>query len=415
MTKTTIYKIWLIKDGEPTPLESGARLFRTGMIASRLAELGHEVTWFTGRFNHAEKRQRSGNNKVQLSNNLALCLLEGCGYKKNISFKRILHQRGLAKDFKSSVAEFSKPDIIVAGFPSPELCLAASKFAKENHIPLVLDIRDPWPDSFAGYFPKALNWGLAPLVAYYHGLIRKAVSRADAIFSISNTMLAWAMSFSKDKSITKKIFALGYKQPKEKRELPLKFAFSATSPLRCVFVGMFGSSYDGETLIRAIKQITAKNGPVIELVLIGDGPKRTAWENQANGASNVKFLGWLGEQQISEQLSSMHVGLIPIKGGITKFWLGNKFSEYLSQGLCLVSSATGEVAAQISELDCGASYLSSDADALGSCLTKYLKNPELLLVQMQNSLRAFYQKFEQTEITNAYCAELFKILHKSDD
>ena len=50
-----------------------------------------------------------------------------------------------------------KPDIMVVSMPSVLLCNEAVKFAKENNIPVVVDLRDMWPDIFADRAPKMLK------------------------------------------------------------------------------------------------------------------------------------------------------------------------------------------------------------------------------------------------------------------
>ena len=47
--------IWVIKDGEPLPIEPDARVLRTGLLAAELVRRGHTVTWWTSTFAHHRK------------------------------------------------------------------------------------------------------------------------------------------------------------------------------------------------------------------------------------------------------------------------------------------------------------------------------------------------------------------------
>ena len=60
-----------------------------------------------------------------------------------MSLARILHARAISKEFLKRSDKENKPDIVVAGLPSPELCMAGFIYARKIGIPFVIDIRDP--------------------------------------------------------------------------------------------------------------------------------------------------------------------------------------------------------------------------------------------------------------------------------
>ena len=58
-------KIWLLQSSEPMPvLNPNMRLLRTGMMAEKLTERGHEVIWFNNSFDHFTKKQMVKNDTV---------------------------------------------------------------------------------------------------------------------------------------------------------------------------------------------------------------------------------------------------------------------------------------------------------------------------------------------------------------
>ena len=46
------------------------------------------------------------------------------------------------------------PDLILSSIPTSELSLEATKLGKKNNIPVILDIRDLWPDVFLDVLPN---------------------------------------------------------------------------------------------------------------------------------------------------------------------------------------------------------------------------------------------------------------------
>ena len=85
-------------------------------------------------------------------------MLHGCGYSSNVSLARFRDHRQVAERFAAAAAaEPRRPDIIVAGLPTIELCLESTRYGKQRGVPVVLDMRDMWPDVFLELLPPALR------------------------------------------------------------------------------------------------------------------------------------------------------------------------------------------------------------------------------------------------------------------
>jgi len=155
-------RIWVIGIGEPLPLpKNNDRLHRCGLLNEELIKRDHNVVWWCSTFNHFSKKHIFGENTtIELSDNYKLELLHGPDYQRNISFSRIKNHWELGNQFLKTVDNYEKPDIIFCAFPSIELAYYATKYSKENDIPIVVDARDMWPDIFS--FKKGLN--LIPVI-----------------------------------------------------------------------------------------------------------------------------------------------------------------------------------------------------------------------------------------------------------
>ena len=77
----------MIKEGETLPVNSDARLMRTGALAEYLARQGHKVTWWSSSFVHQGKKYVTKRNELKIiSENERLVLLHSpISYQKNIS------------------------------------------------------------------------------------------------------------------------------------------------------------------------------------------------------------------------------------------------------------------------------------------------------------------------------------------
>ena len=150
-------RIWLIQRSEPTPHDNDGkqRLMRTGILSNELSKRGHEVVWWTSTFDHYNRKHRfETDQELTVNSDYLIQYLKGCGYKKNVSLSRIIDNNLVAKKFKIKAKKtLYKPDIILSSIPTAELSLEAVRFGKKNNIPVVLDIRDMWPDVFFDILP----------------------------------------------------------------------------------------------------------------------------------------------------------------------------------------------------------------------------------------------------------------------
>ena len=146
-------KIWLVKISERVPVDSTVRKSRTAMLADCLAGRGHEVLWWGSTFDHFLKKSVfEADTELQLNKNYRARLLHGIDYKKNISLRRYIDHKIIAYKFRHLIKNMSPPQLIVASMPTYDLAYEAFNFSKKSNIPIVIDVRDLWPDIFLQQF-----------------------------------------------------------------------------------------------------------------------------------------------------------------------------------------------------------------------------------------------------------------------
>ncbi|MCO6431174.1 MAG: glycosyltransferase [Deltaproteobacteria bacterium] len=412
------HDIWLLKEGEPPALSRDSQKLRTTMLALALAEEGCNVGWFTSSFDHGSKRHLTRKDKTtirQLAPSARVYLLPGPGYKKNLSLSRIYHQHLTAKAFTRCAAELPKPQLILAAYPTPELCEAARSYAAANNIPFIMDARDPWPDSFlesGNTVKKAL---LYPLVTYYRKLLSRSAKEAASLVSMSDRMLEWAASYSgREISSQDKVFYLGYRFDRKEELSALEAVtperFSESEPLQCIFYGMFGNLHNGEVVIRAAKELAARGEKRVQITMAGDGIFRAKWEALAEGLKNIRFTGWLNRTEAEDVLRRSHLGFITISGGVSKYWFGNKFFEYAAHGLAVINDTTSELKDLIESSGIGMNVAPNDSRAIADALQSMLSRPDLLHAMRSASLRRFKREFDSYAIYKRYAEHLMQFI-----
>jgi len=193
-------RAWVIKTGEPiphVPAEAQDRLFRAGLMAQALTDAGHDVTWWTGQFHHQQKTMRDvpASEPVVLAQNTPeMIFLPSSGYARNISFARFRDHAQQRRAFESLAPGQPRPDVIVCAWPTIDLAYAATEFGKRYGVPVILDIRDLWPDIL--YERITAKTGL-PFKGYlipYERMGKRAIRDAASVISLTQGMLAWAQA-----------------------------------------------------------------------------------------------------------------------------------------------------------------------------------------------------------------------------
>ena len=203
-------RIWLVQRAESTPHDENGdrRLLRTGILADILQSQGHEVIWWTSAFDHVGKRKRfKCSKRVLVKENYYIHYIKCFGYKKNISISRFIDNLFVAFNFKKDLRKYDlKPDIILTSIPSIELSKAAVKYANKFNIPIVLDIRDLWPDVFFEILPKSTQLLVKFLSIFMRNSLFYVTKNSTAISGITDSFVEWGIKHSGRNRKKKDIF-----------------------------------------------------------------------------------------------------------------------------------------------------------------------------------------------------------------
>lgn len=411
--------IWLITVGEPLPLGQRAeniRLYRTGLLAKLLKNRGHHVTWWTSTVDHQGKTLfKDIPGRENLSHNLDLYFLRGCFYKKNVSFSRLLNHYQIGRAFKKLCRNEDKPDLIVCSLPTLELCYEASRYASQHNIPFVIDVRDLWPDLFYEVFPKPLRF-IAKCIFYpYEYFVRYALSQASSVCAISKDYLSWGLEKAgREGTNNDLVLPLGYPDLKNQpftsqtRHQLERMGISFDRPI-VWFVGSFVKSIDLEPIIK-VAGVMKTTHPDVQFVFSGQGEDEAHYKDLARNLPNVIWTGWLSQDEIAFMGLKALVGLAAYRAGALQS-LPNKFFEYMSFGLPILSSLKGEAQQLLQEQKVGLTYQAGNAEDCLIRLQEILDNPFLQKMFSKNAQSLFDLKYNAEVVYNHY-ANYLESFHK---
>ena len=401
-------RVWLVNPGEPLPSDSkGARLQRTGQLAEALVARGHEVVYWSGNFNHFTRRNRfPSETVVQHDERYQLRLLRGPSYSKSVSLRRIAHHYRVARRFLRCAGELPSPDLIYASVGPIETSVAAARFALPRGIPLVLDVRDLWPDMYLDAVPR---WTRGPARLALWPMdrgIRYACRSATAIIGTGPRFLDWGLAKAgRPQGPLDRHFpqACDSEAPtadllEGAREFWRRHGIEGSGgALTACFFGAIGKNAEIPTVIEAARRLR-NDGRSIRFVLCGAGDLLARCRQMAEGLDNVILSGWVGFPEIWTLMQMSSVGLAPYAA--VRNYLDNLTTKpivYISVGLpVIVTRSTRAVCELVDENECGAVYENENAEQLARQLA-VLDDDRERLAGLSRRAKALYESQFTTE------------------
>lgn len=414
--------LWLIKTGTPLPIDGqNVRLFREAILAEQIVKQGNEVTWWTATFNHQRKRQRYDvDTVVELSSLYRLRLIHSGGYEKNISLARIRDHQELAGKFARQVRTLPVPDIILAALPIPSLCLAAGQYGHKNGVPVVLDIRDLWPDVFLDIVPNSVRWLARRMLQPLRRTTEVACTMATAIVGITPQYVEWGLRHAGRKATSRdRHFAMGYTahkpEPSDAKTAYEFWAQRGVVPERDDFIACFfgnlGHQFEIEPILDAAR-LMLKDRRKIRFVFCGEGDKLSHYQKKSADLPNVQFAGFVGQSEIWAMMQMSSVGLAPyFSNGNFIHNIPNKPAEYFSGCLPVLSSLQGALAELLQKWDCGLTYKNGCVDQIVEMLRCLHDNPYLRNKMAANACKLYKERFVAENIY----AEMARYLERLAD
>lgn len=406
--------IWLIQIGEPLPLSEGKKKLRTALLADELIARGHSVLWWTSAFDHLSKEWLfSKDTKIAVNGSLSILALKGTGYKKNISISRFIDHRAIVRKFREAIPKEARPDIIVASMPSHDLACEAVKFASKNGIPVIVDIRDPWPDIFIENVPWWIRKAATAVLAGDFRMVRDCMRMADSITAVTNGFLEWGLACAGRKATRRDgVFYLGCQKSPKDPGRPIGSKLSETLEILkgkfvVTFMGTFARYHDPSAAVDCARKLLGKG---IHFVFAGDGELSGKLKAMSSGLTNVSFPGWLSQGEIDILLRHSHVGLCTTPRAVGLF--PNKAFTYFAAGLPVISAFSGDLKYIIDEYGVGLNYPPGDADKLLECV-RVLYDDASLYGRMSAVVKDKFERgFDADRIYTAYADHIERVVHE---
>lgn len=353
-------RIWIVKYGELIPFGAGREdrhYFRAAELTRRLSKRGHQVVWWTGRFEHQTKQHLPDEgDTVTIPDGAGseVRLLDSPGYASNVSVRRFYDHYIIGRRFREALEIAQVPDVILTSMPTPELASASAEFAKAKGIPLIVDVRDLWPDAIAqrmrgkfGYFPK---W---PLFAYERN-VRFALKAADSVTAITRDCLTWAQQKGRRSAVERdldRVFHLASRRTSidPQRSLQIEAMWRARgleagSKRIFVWAGSLTNQAAANALLDAQFLLPESIRDRIQVVICGDGDLADKVQAVSSRLPHMIYPGYVSRDEVQFLYGHSNVGLLCYDNTLDfQSSFPNKFGEYLMHGLFVLTTIQGAI------------------------------------------------------------------------
>ena len=378
-----------------------------GLLAEEICkDKNNEVIWFTSSFDHFKKIDLFDKDTYyEVKKNYHLQVLYAKGYKKNISIARIINHKIIGNKLKKQMKKMEKPDIIFVSFPTIEFAYEAIKYGNKNHVPVVTDVRDLWPDNFKQNLSGIVKIMAIPYVWFLDIKTKKIFKNTDYITSISDLMVDWGIKKgNRERTKNDKSFFIGYKKEDNREVVNNKYIKLDKNKFNISFFATINNQFNYELIIKIAKKLEKTKA---NFIICGLGPQLDYFKDKAKDSKNIQFLGWQDKNNLNYILKNSKIGLAPYKDTFDfQMSVSNKYAEYLSYGLPIVITCSGYMKCITEKYNTGIS--SDNEEEISQYIMKLMNDSKEYNKVSNNSKELFDNKFDAEKIYK----ELTKYLEK---
>lgn len=386
--------IWLINNYSYPPGTSNWR--RHYDLCKELVKKNYKIEIIGGSFVHDRKKQilqKKEKFRIETYNKINYHILKGISYQGNI--KRILSMiEFMVRVFFYTKKISNKPDLIYCSCPHPFNGLISVYLAKKYKVPLILEIRDIWPDTWVALGAIKEKSVIYKIFSYIEKFL---YDKADIIIDLMPGIDAIAnKGIEKNKikwlsnGVNLEEFDNDYlKEPKYKFD---------SKKINVTYTGSIGIANALQSIFEIAKSLEKED---IVFNLIGDGPLKKEYEEICikNEIKNVSFYSQVLKNEVPALLKESDI-LIALskKTELDKYGVSlNKIFEYLAAKKPILIAYDTEYDI-IKEANCGISISAENNEKIKEGLLKLKRLCEVDREKLGENGRKYVEENFTTEI-----------------
>lgn len=397
------------------PPETNAPANRWDYFTNYLKERGHKITVLTSYPNHPLRKIFEGyKNKwktVEKKDGIKIIRCWTYISRSTRFLPRLINYFSFS--FSSYFNSFSieKPDLIISSLPPLFVGFVGNKIAKRFKVPLVLDLRDLWPEAAeeTGYLKKN--------IVYYYTLkkARNLYQKATVILVNSPAILeelicSYGIPRRKISYIPNGADLEFFKNDYDTTEIEEKY--NLKNKFVVLYTGLLGFAQAPEVMVKTAELL--KDYQEIVFVIVGSGPKEEELKNLVKelNLKNVILTGQRPREEMPYFVSRADVCLATYKNSVAfKKNIPSKIFDYLANGKPIIINLEGEASKIIQNARAGLVALPEDPQSLKEEILKLYQNP-LLRETMEESGLIYARQYYDKKIISKNLEEVLSYVSK---
>ena len=346
-------------------------------LARALVARGHRVTWYTSDFQHHTKVRRdvAAVQSAAARQGYEIAFVPGCPYRTNVSVARLRNHRQVARGLELLWAKDARPDVLCVSLPPPGVAWEASRWAARVEVPLVLDVQDLWPQTFARFLPRPLKWMQPILFGGMNRHAHAAYRQADAVVAVAEEYWPELEPHLLPQTL-RHTLSLGVDLAKfdtSASDLTTTGLVKAPGERWIFLSGSLGSYLDLDALVGMMSELRRRGRQDTRLLVVGSGPMEGPLRERLQSAGITDAI-LTGNRSYGDYVTAMvhsDVAVLPVRADSFVFF-PNRIFQYWAAGLPVVNTVAGKVAAILAQtrtgLTCQPPTPASMADAAEALL-----------------------------------------------
>lgn len=329
--------VWIVNHYAIPPSMGG--LVRHYYFSKYLQKKGHSVKIFTSSKIHNTDINMISDKSLyreEMEDGVEYTFVRSRDYKGN-GMDRVINMMDLPFKTWKAMKRFykkEKPDVIYTSSPDLFVALFALLFGRKHKIPVVVEVRDLWPESIVEYNGMSR---MNPIIQVLYQLEKWIYVHADQlIFTMPGGKeyicdKGWTkkVNINKVNHVNNGVDLAEFEENKKLYNLE-NSQIANDNAFKVVYMGSIRKVNNLQTLVDAAKELKNQD---IHFYIYGDGTEKDMLEDECRKYSlNVKFEGRVEKKYIPYILSNADLNIINVQGaGLNKYGCSwNKLFEYMA-------------------------------------------------------------------------------------
>ena len=404
------------------PPEMGAPAARVSELARYWVAAGHDVTVLTGFPNHptgvlhpeyrSRFRRLVWREQVDGIKVIRTWLIPLPNRKPH---ERMLNYSSFCLSASITGTIIGRPDVVIATSPQLLVGICGWWVSRIKNVPLVLEIRDLWPESLAavgvGNSGSLLHGGLARLAKFLYRACHHLVVVTPAFRE--HIVREWRVPEQKisvvPNGVETGLFSPSAEGDSVRAQLGLQGKFVVS------YIGTLGMAHDlGTVLDTAAK--CAESMPSVAFLLAGEGADKEriislARERQLR---NVRFLPQQPRNKVPVLIAASDACLVTLRqSDVFKTVIPTKMLEFMSCGKPIILAVEGQARELLRSADAGICIQPQDPVGVVSAIRRLMSDPDLCRRLACNGRSYIEQNLSRFKTSEAYIRVLEPIVERN--